>query len=271
MRGRVLVIAGSDSGGGAGIQADIKTITALDAFAMTAISALTAQDTNGVSGIHDVPPAFIREQMTVVLADLGADAIKTGMLHTPAVIDTVVEALLDTNIGAPLVVDPVMSAKSGDALISSEATETLVRRLIPMATVLTPNLPEASILVGRPIRSVADMEAAGDDLLALGAAHVLLKGGHLTGDHVRDLLFGPGETRMFESPRINSKHTHGTGCTLASAIAAGLAQGLGIEQSIARARDYVMEAIRTAPGFGAGHGPMNHSHPVSASRVPSAD
>jgi hydroxymethylpyrimidine/phosphomethylpyrimidine kinase len=271
MRGRVLVIAGSDSGGGAGIQADIKTITALDAFAMTAISALTAQDTNGVSGIHDVPPAFIREQMTVVLADLGADAIKTGMLHTPAVIDTVVEALLDTNIGAPLVVDPVMSAKSGDALISSEATETLARRLIPMATVLTPNLPEASILVGRPIRSVADMEAAGDDLLALGAAYVLLKGGHLTGDHVRDLLFGPGETRMFESPRIHSKHTHGTGCTLASAIAAGLAQGLGVEQSIARARDYVMEAIRTAPGFGAGHGPMNHSHPVSASRVPSAD
>jgi hydroxymethylpyrimidine/phosphomethylpyrimidine kinase len=271
MRGRVLVIAGSDSGGGAGIQADIKTITALDAFAMTAISALTAQDTNGVSGIHDVPPAFIREQMMVVLADLGADAIKTGMLHTPAVIDTVVEALLDTNIGTPLVVDPVMLAKSGDALISSEATETLVRRLIPMATVLTPNLPEASILVGRPIRSVVDMEAAGDDLLALGAAHVLLKGGHLTGDHVRDLLFGPGETRMFESPRINSKHTHGTGCTLASAIAAGLAQGLGIEQSIVRARDYVMEAIRTAPGFGAGHGPMNHSHTVSASRIRSAD
>ena len=271
MRGRVLVIAGSDSGGGAGIQADIKTITALDAFAMTAISALTAQDTNSVSGIHDVPPAFIRKQMKVVLADLGADAIKTGMLHTPVVIETVVEALLDTNMGVPLVVDPVMSAKSGDALISSEATETLVRCLIPMATVLTPNLPEASILVGRPIRSVADMEAAGDDLLALGAAHVLLKGGHLIGDHVRDLLFGPGEMRMFDSPRINSKHTHGTGCTLASAIAAGLAQGLGIEQSIARARNYVIEAIRTAPGFGSGHGPMNHSHPVSASRVRSAD
>ena len=266
MKGRVLVIAGSDSGGGAGIQADIKSITALDAFAMTAISALTAQDTNGVSGIHDVPPAFVREQMAVVLADLGADAIKTGMLHTPAVIYAVVETLQETSTVAPLVVDPVMSAKSGDSLISSEATETLVRRLIPMATVLTPNLPEASILVGRPIRSVADMEAARDDLMALGAAHVLLKGGHLVGDHVRDLLFGPGETRTFESSRIDSKHTHGTGCTLASAIAAGLAQGLGIEQSIARARDYVMEAIRTAPGFGAGHGPMNHSHTVSASR-----
>jgi hydroxymethylpyrimidine/phosphomethylpyrimidine kinase len=271
MKGRVLVIAGSDSGGGAGIQADIKTITALDAFAMTAISALTAQDTNGVSGIHDVPPAFVREQMTVVLADIGADAIKTGMLHTPAVIDTVVETLREANTDALLVVDPVMSAKSGDALISSEATDTLVRRLIPMATVLTPNLPEASILVGRPIRTVADMETARDDLMALGAAHVLLKGGHLAGDHVRDLLFGPGETHRFESSRIGSKHTHGTGCTLASAIAAGLAQGLGIEQSIARARDYVLEAIRTAPGFGAGHGPMNHSHTVSAARIPRRD
>jgi len=271
MKGRVLVIAGSDSGGGAGVQADIKTITALDAFAMTAISALTAQDTNGVSGIHDVPPAFVRKQMTVVLADLGADAIKTGMLHTPAVIDAVVETLQETNTGAPLVVDPVMSAKSGDSLISSEATDTLVRRLIPMATVLTPNLPEASILVGRPIQSVADMEAARDDLMALGATHVLLKGGHLVGDHVKDLLFGPGETRSFESSRIDTKHTHGTGCTLASAIAAGLAQGLGIEQSIARARDYVLEAIRTAPGFGAGHGPMNHSHTVSAPRPPRRD
>ena len=271
MRGRVLVIAGSDSGGGAGVQADIKTITALDAFAMTAISVLTAQDTKGVSGIHDVPPAFIREQMKVVLADLGVDVIKTGMLHLPAVIDTVAETLLETSTVAPIVVDPVMSAKSGDALISRDATETLVRRLIPMATVLTPNLPEASILVGRPIRSFADMEAAGDDLLALGAVHVLLKGGHLAGDHVRDLLFGPGKTRIFESPRINSKHTHGTGCTLASAIASGLAQGLGIEKSITRARGYVIEAIRTAPGFGVGHGPMNHSHTVSAARVESTN
>jgi hydroxymethylpyrimidine/phosphomethylpyrimidine kinase len=263
MKGRVLVVAGSDSGGGAGIQADIKTITALDAFAMTAITALTAQDTNGVWGIHDVPPAFVRQQMGVVLADLGADAIKTGMLHTPDVIEAVVETLREAGSTAPLVVDPVMSAKSGDSLISAEATSTLVRELIPAATVLTPNLPEASILVGRPIRSIPDMAAARDDLLALGAKHVLLKGGHLTGDRVRDLLFGPGETQVFESPRIESKHTHGTGCTLASAIAAGLAQGLAVEASTARARDYVMAAIRGAPGFGAGHGPMNHSHTVS--------
>jgi hydroxymethylpyrimidine/phosphomethylpyrimidine kinase len=262
MKGRVLVVAGSDSGGGAGIQADIKTITALNGFAMTAVSALTAQDTNGVSGIHDVPPEFVRQQMAVVLADLGADAIKTGMLHTPAVIDAVVDELQQSGTPAPLVVDPVMLAKSGDSLISEAATETLLRRLIPRATVLTPNLPEASILVGRPIESIQDMEAAGDDLLALGAQNVLLKGGHLPGHEVRDLLFSPGETHAFESPRIESKHTHGTGCTLASAIATGLAQALSVEQATARARDYVLEAIRTAPGFGAGHGPMNHSHTV---------
>ena len=263
MKGRVLVVAGSDSGGGAGIQADIKTITALDAYAMTAITALTAQDTIGVAGIHDVPPGFVAQQINVVLADLGADAIKTGMLHTPDVIDSVVEAFAGAKTKAPLVVDPVMMAKSGDSLISTAATTTLVERLIPIATVLTPNLPEASILVGRPIESIPDMAAARDDLLTLGAKHVLLKGGHLAGDRVRDLLFGPGETQVFESPRIDTKHTHGTGCTLASAIAAGLAQGLRVDASIARARDYVMAAIRTAPRYGAGHGPMNHSHTVS--------
>lgn len=263
MKGRVLVVAGSDSGGGAGIQADIKTITALDAYAMTAITALTAQDTIGVAGIHDVPPGFVAQQINVVLADLGADAIKTGMLHTPDVIDSVVEAFAGAKTKAPLVVDPVMMAKGGDSLISTAATTTLVERLIPIATVLTPNLPEASILVGRPIESIPDMAAARDDLLALGAKHVLLKGGHLAGDRVRDLLFGPDETQVFESARIDSKHTHGTGCTLASAIAAGLAQGLRVDASIARARDYVMAAIRTAPGYGAGHGPMNHSHTVS--------
>ncbi len=263
MKGRVLVVAGSDSGGGAGIQADIKTITALDAYAMTAITALTAQDTIGVAGIHDVPPYFVAQQINVVLADLGADAIKTGMLHTPDVIDSVVEAFAGAKTKAPLVVDPVMMAKSGDSLISTAATTTLIERLIPIATVLTPNLPEASILVGRPIESIPDMAAARDDLLTLGAKHVLLKGGHLAGDRVRDLLFGPGETQVFESPRIDTKHTHGTGCTLASAIAAGLAQGLRVDASIARARDYVMAAIRTAPGYGAGHGPMNHSHTVS--------
>jgi len=175
----------------------------------------------------------------------------------------VVEAFAGAKTKAPLVVDPVMMAKSGDSLISTAATTTLIERLIPIATVLTPNLPEASILVGRPIESIPDMAAARDDLLTLGAKHVLLKGGHLAGDRVRDLLFGPGETQVFESPRIDTKHTHGTGCTLASAIAAGLAQGLRVDASIARARDYVMAAIRTAPGYGAGHGPMNHSHTVS--------
>jgi hydroxymethylpyrimidine/phosphomethylpyrimidine kinase len=262
MKGRVLVIAGSDSGGGAGIQADIKAITALDAFAMTAITALTAQDTLGVHGIYEVPPAFVAQQMEVVLEDLGADAGKTGMLHNAAIIETVTGVLSKHAPGLPLVVDPVMAAKSGDALISDDAAATLRTLLVPRATVLTPNLPEAELLVGRPIRSVEDMAAARDDLMALGATYVLLKGGHLPGDHLLDMLFGPNGDETFESVRIATKHTHGTGCTLASAVAAGLAQGMTVPASVARARDYVAAAIRTAPGFGAGHGPLDHSHTV---------
>jgi hydroxymethylpyrimidine/phosphomethylpyrimidine kinase len=262
MHGRILVVAGSDSGGGAGIQADIKTITALNAFAMTAITALTAQDTIGVHGIYDVSAAFVAQQIAVVLADLGADAVKTGMLPTAPIIDAVAETLAGNASGLPLVVDPVMMAKSGDSLISDDAAAALKRALIPGAAVLTPNLPEATLLVGRSIRTVADMIAAGDDLMALGARHVLLKGGHLAGDRVCDLLFGPEGTQRFESARIDSTDTHGTGCTLASGIAAGLAQGLTVPHSVARARAYVIDAIRTAPRFGAGHGPMNHSHPL---------
>lgn len=262
MHGRVLVIAGSDSGGGAGIQADIKTIAALNAFAMTAITALTAQDTNGVHGIYDVPAEFVAQQIAVVLADLGADAVKTGMLPNAAVIDAVAETLEGSLADIPLVVDPVMMAKGGDSLISVDAVDALKRALIPGAEVLTPNLPEAALLVGRPIRTEADMVAAGDDLLALGARCVLLKGGHLEGDRVCDLLFGSQEMQRFESARIDSTHTHGTGCTLASGIAAGLAQGLTVPQAVARARAYVIEAIRTAPRYGSGHGPMNHSHPL---------
>ncbi|NQV81282.1 MAG: bifunctional hydroxymethylpyrimidine kinase/phosphomethylpyrimidine kinase [Alphaproteobacteria bacterium] len=263
MKGRVLIVAGSDSGGGAGIQADIKTITALDAFAMTAITALTAQDSNGVHGIVDVPPGFVGQQMSVVLGDLGADVVKTGMLHTAAIIEIVAQTLERDAPNIPLVVDPVMAAKSGDSLISDDATMALKRTLIARAAVLTPNLPEASILVGRSIFTVADMEAARDDLMALGATHVLLKGGHLPGERLCDLLFGPDGVEHFESRRIDSKHTHGTGCSLASAIAAGLAQGLSISHSVVRARAYVLEAIRTAPGFGSGHGPLNHSHTVA--------
>ncbi len=263
MKGRVLVVAGSDSGGGAGIQADIKAITALDAFAMTAITALTAQDTLGVHGIHEVPPSFVARQMEVVLRDLGADAAKTGMLHTAEIIEVVAATLAELAADVPLVVDPVMAAKSGDALISDDASNTLKEVLVPKATVLTPNLPEAEILTGRTIRTPSDMVAARDDLLALGASWVLLKGGHLAGARLQDMLFGPQGDETFESQRFDTKHTHGTGCTLASAIAAGLAQGLSVPRAVARSRDYVAEAIKGAPGFGAGHGPLNHSHPYT--------
>jgi hydroxymethylpyrimidine/phosphomethylpyrimidine kinase len=262
MKGRVLIVAGSDSGGGAGIQADIKTVTMLDAFAATAITALTAQNTNGVFGVLPIDPAFIRQQMEVVLDDIGADAIKTGMLHDSAVIETVAAVLEERAPKVPLVLDPVMVAKGGAPLIQTDAIATLKRRLLPRAAVLTPNLPEAEILAGRRIADVGTMREAARALLSLGCDAVLLKGGHLDGDTVHDILATAGGLREWQSPRIDSRHTHGTGCTLASAIAAGLAQGLGIEAAVERARDYVQRAIASAPGIGHGHGPLDHAHPL---------
>jgi hydroxymethylpyrimidine/phosphomethylpyrimidine kinase len=264
MRGRVLIVAGSDSGGGAGIQADIKTVTMLDAFAMTAITALTAQNTEGVFGVLPIDPAFIRQQMEVVLDDIGADAVKTGMLHDAAVIKTVAAVLEERAAAIPLVLDPVMVAKGGAPLIQPEAIDTLKRLLVPRAAVLTPNLPEAEILCGRKIGDVASMHEAATALLGLGCSAVLLKGGHLEGDTVHDVLATAAGFREWQSPRIDSRHTHGTGCTLASAIAAGLAQGLAVEAAVDRARDYVQRAIAGAPGFGRGHGPLNHAHPLRA-------
>ena len=262
MRGRVLIVAGSDSGGGAGIQADIKAVTMLDAFAATAITALTAQNTEGVFGIMPVMPDFIRQQMEVVLDDIGADAIKTGMLHDMAVIETVAAVLAERGDRIPLVVDPVMVAKGGAKLIESGAIDALKRLLAARAAVLTPNLPEAEILSGETIDTVAAMQRAAEALLRLGCRSVLLKGGHLPGDTVTDVLATEAGFRVWENPRIDSRHTHGTGCTLASAIAAGIAQGLAIEDAIERARNYVMRAIASAPGFGRGHGPLDHSHPL---------
>ena len=262
MRGRVLIIAGSDSGGGAGIQADIKTVTMLGAFAATAVTALTAQNTRGVFGVLPIAPDFIRQQIEVVLDDIGADAIKTGMLHDAAVIETVAAALTERAPDVPLVVDPVMVAKGGAALIEPSAIETLKRRLIPRAAVLTPNLPEGEILVGRPIASVADMHDAARRLLMLGCRAVLLKGGHLPGETVSDVLASEAGIQMWQSPRIDTRHTHGTGCTLASAIAAGLAQNMALDAAVARARDYVRRAIESAPGIGHGHGPLDHAHPL---------
>jgi len=265
VRGRVLIVAGSDSGGGAGIQADIKTVTMLDAYAATAVTALTAQNTLGVFGVLPVAPDFIRRQIEVVLDDIGADAVKSGMLHSDAVIETVAAVLDKRAKGVPLVVDPVMAAKGGARLIEPGAIAALKRLLIPRAAVLTPNLPEAEILAGAPIGDIAAMRRAGERLLALGCRAVLIKGGHLAGTIVTDMLVADTATRVWESRRIDSRHTHGTGCTLASAIAAGLAQGLAIEQAVDRARAFVRRAIATAPGFGRGHGPLDHAHPLRPS------
>ena len=266
MRGRVLIIAGSDSGGGAGIQADIKTVTMLDGFAATAITALTAQNTLGVFGVLPIAPAFVRQQIEVVLDDIGAEAVKTGMLHDAAVIETVAAVLAERAPDVPLVVDPVMVAKGGTPLIEPAAIDALKALLIPRAAVLTPNLPEAEILSGRSIESVDDMHEAAEILLELGCRAVLVKGGHLPGDTVYDVLERRGDLgtgrRVWHSPRIDSRHTHGTGCTLASAVAVGLAQRMTAEAAVERAREYVRRAIANAPGIGRGHGPLDHAHPL---------
>jgi hydroxymethylpyrimidine/phosphomethylpyrimidine kinase len=260
VQGRVLIIAGSDSSGGAGIQADIKTVTALGGYAMTAVTAVTVQNTTGVSAIHDIPIDIVMAQAKAVLSDLGADCIKVGMLHTPEIIEAVAGFLSDVG-SIPIVVDPVMVAKGGAALLVDDSLTVLRDRLLPLATVLTPNIPEAQDLTG--IDPASDPDGALDALIDLGQNSVLLKGGHLSGDLVIDRLrLETGETLNYENPRIDSVHTHGTGCTLASAVATGLAQGLSLTESVVRARAYVLEAIRTAPGLGQGHGPLNHGHTV---------
>jgi hydroxymethylpyrimidine/phosphomethylpyrimidine kinase len=267
MRGRVLIVAGSDSGGGAGIQADIKAVTAMSGFAMTAITALTAQNTLGVHGMHPVPPAFLRLQMECVLADLGADAVKTGMLGDAATVELVAAVLAERAAGIPVVVDPVMVAKGGASLLSTDAVAHIKRVLLPLAALLTPNLPEAEILAGMAIPHEAAMHHAAEVLLTLGVPAVLLKGGHLDGEEVVDLLATAEGTVVFRAPRIASRHTHGTGCTLASATAAGLAQGMGLREAVSRARAYVRAAIAAAPGYGGGHGPLNHAVTVDPDRL----
>ena len=269
MRGRVLIVAGSDSGGGAGIQADIKTITMLDAYAATAITALTAQNTEGVFGVLPMPPEFIRRQIEVVLDDIGADVIKTGMLHDAAVIEATVAVLQDRAAALPVVVDPVMVAKGGARLIDPAALKALTRLLIARAEIVTPNLPEAEILCGVTIRNIAEMRAAGETLLGLGCRAALVKGGHLSGETVSEVLVTAAGVSVWESPRLATRHTHGTGCTLASAIAAGLAQGLGVASAVDRARNYVQRAIAGAPGLGRGHGPLDHAHPLRSDRAAS--
>ncbi len=261
-RGRVLIVAGSDSGGGAGIQADIKTVTALGGYAATAITALTAQDTITVHAVHDVPADFVAQQMRVVLRDIGADAIKTGMLNRPEVIHAIVQVLDELAPDVPLVVDPVMVAKGGARLLQPEAEVALIEQLIPRAAVITPNLPEAGALIGRSVADAASMEPAARDLLALRPRAVLLKGGHLEGDELVDLLLDRQGVQRFTSTKLHTRSTHGTGCTLASAIATGLALGQPLAEAVIDARRYVRRAMETAPGFGQGHGPLNHGHRI---------
>jgi len=262
MQGRVLIIAGSDSSGGAGIQADIKTVTALGGYAATAITALTAQNTRGVFGVLPVEPDFIVQQIEVVLDDIGADAVKIGMLHSAPVIEAVAACLRERAAEIPIVLDPVMIAQSGATLLQDQAVQALKTELLPQAAVLTPNLPEAERLCGRRIADLDEMRAAAEQLLTFGPRAVLLKGGHLLGSRLFDVLAGPEGIEVFEGPRIDTEETHGTGCTLASALATGLAQGLPLRQAVVRARAYLREALRTAPGLGRGQGPVNHGHTV---------
>ena len=266
---RVLSIAGSDSGGGAGIQADLKTISALGCFGMTAITALTAQNTCGVRAIHGVPPQMLRDQIDAVIEDIGAHAVKIGMLHAPEIVRTVAEAI-DRHALKNVVFDPVMVATSGAVLIEKAAMESLVRELFPRATVITPNLDEAGLLVNRTLSSPEDMERAALDLQAQGARAVLLKGGHLPGETVVDLLLTESSERCWmEAPRIHSPNTHGTGCTLSSATASHLALGASLVEAVLKARSYVRSALLAGASVCTGHGsgPLNHGHSPMAMRV----
>ncbi len=255
--GRVLAIGGSDSGGGAGVQADIKTITLLGGYAACAITAVTVQNTLGVHAIHSLPAALVDAQARAVLDDIGADAIKIGMLGDVDVLETIAR-LLDDFPDPPVVIDPVMTAKGGEALMPGSAIHAYIRLLIPRAALLTPNAPEAAALTGLLVETTDDLRRAGEALLRLGAGAVLTKGGHIPGDTLTDILIGPAGETTFSGPRIDTRHTHGTGCTLASACAFGLAQGLPLERAVARAWAYTAAAIRHAPALGAGQGPLNH-------------
>lgn len=260
MLGRVLIIAGSDSGGGAGIQADIKTVTVLGGYAATAVTAITVQNTRGVTGVHPIPLETIAAQARAVIGDIGVDVIKTGMLGDAATVELV--ATLIDEAQAPAVVDPVMIAKGGASLLAQAAVAAVRERLVPRAALLTPNAPEAQALTGLTVETTDDLRRAGEALLAAGAKAVLMKGGHVAGARVVDVLMTAAGETLFEADRIETRHTHGTGCTLASACAAGLAQGLPLTDAVARAWGYVQEAIARAPGLGQGHGPLDHGWPL---------
>lgn len=252
-----LTIAGSDSSGGAGIQADLKTFAALGVYGTSAITAITAQNTLGVSDVHVVPVASVRAQIDAVMSDIGADAVKIGMLATAEVIEAVAAAI-DAHRLAPVVLDPVMVAKGGSRLLAPDAVEAMRSLLLPRAAIVTPNLAEAEVLTGLRVRDAGEMEIAARALVAAGAAAALVKGGHLESEAIVDLLWDGRTLHRFDARRIDTPHTHGTGCTLASAVAAGLALGLSLHESVTRAHRYVQAAIASAPGLGKGHGPLNH-------------
>jgi len=259
LKGRVLVIAGSDSGGGAGIQADIKAITALGGYAMTAVTAITSQNTMGVYDVWPVPVDAVVSQIDVTLADIGADVVKTGMLGTAELVEAVAERLSDKPGGLPLVCDPVMVATSGDRLVNERGTEAIRSLMVPGARLVTPNAPEAEVLTGKAVSNVDGQRRAAEALLELGANGALVKGGHITdGDRITDVLQTTTGEWIFESPRLETTSTHGTGCTLASAIAAHLARGISLPNSVEQARAYLYGAIENAPGLGGGHGPVDH-------------
>lgn len=251
-----MTIAGSDSGGGAGIQADLKTFAALGVYGTSAITAITAQNTLRVTGVHEIPVDLIRSQIEAVVSDIGADAVKTGMLSSTEIIEAVSEEIRDRGL-SPVVVDPVMVAKSGDRLLREDAIQALRVCLLPLATAVTPNIPEAEALTGRTIASAADARAAAKEILQMGAKAVVVKGGHLEGPPV-DLLYDGSVFKEFTGPRIDTTSTHGTGCTFASAIAAGLAKGLSLEEAVGQAKAFVTEAMQKAFAVGRGHGPLNH-------------
>ena len=254
---RILIVAGSDSGGGAGIQADIKTVTMLGGFATTAITAITAQNTLGVTGVMAVPASFVIEQIDAVLSDIGADAAKIGMIGSPGTVHAVADRLEALRL--PIVFDPVMVASSGSAL-ADEDTIAAFERLVGVATLVTPNAPELAALTGMPVADLAGLEAAARELARRSGTAVLGKGGHLGSERVVDLLAdSDGVVRSWQSERIESRHTHGTGCTLASAIATHLGRGRPLEEAVALGRGFVRRAMRAAPGFGGGHGPMGHA------------
>jgi hydroxymethylpyrimidine/phosphomethylpyrimidine kinase len=262
-KGRVLIIAGSDSGGGAGVQADIKTVTALGGYAATAITAITVQNTLGVSAVHEVPVEIVRAQIEAVMSDIGADAWKLGMLGAAAHVRAVADAYAAVGGGAAMVLDPVMIAKGGAALLAEDAIEVIASELVPRAAIVTPNAPEAEALTGVEVRGLDGQIDAAEALVEnLGAHAALVKGGHIEGEIIRDVLLTREGYRVFESERIDTKATHGTGCTLASAIAAYLAQGVPLPDAVEQARAYLRQAILNAPGFGQGHQPLGHNWPL---------